>query len=460
MLENHVINEKLPATQMGVLGLQHVLVMYASAIMVPIILGDALGLSQADIAFLVSADIFTCGIATLLQVIGIKGFAGIRLPVMMGATLMTLPPMIAIGQSEGITAVFGSIIISGLFVVLVSFRVLPKLIKFFPPVVTGSLVTIVGLSLTAVGIRTIAEGAGSPTFGSAGNYLLALLVIVSIMVANRRFTGFLKAIAVLIGLVIGTVVGYFMGMVDFTPVAEASWFHFITPFHFGMPTFSLNGAIAMSLVMTMAMVESVGIFTVIGEICGVKLNVEDFAKGVRAEGIAQVLGGLFNAFPYMTFSQNAGLMEITGVKSRYTIISAGGILIALGLLPKFAALATIIPGPVLGGAMVVVFGMIGVVGIRVLGTLDLTGENHNLLIVAASLGVGVGISVTPNLFTDMPQLVQLICGNGIFMGALTALLLNLYFNYGEIVKVEEAKVAKAEKAEMPIKASTALSKSR
>ena len=444
MQENHIINEKLPATQMGVLGLQHVLVMYASAILVPLILGDALGLSQADIAFLVSADIFTCGIATLLQVIGVKGFAGIRLPVIMGATLMTLPPMIAIGQSEGITAVFGSIIISGLFVFLVSFRVLPKLVKFFPTVVTGSLVTIVGLSLTAVGIRTIAGNAASPTYGTPGNYILGLIVILSIMVMNKHFTGFLKAIAVLIGLVVGTVVGYFMGMVDFAPVAEAGWFHFITPFHFGAPTFSLNGAIAMSLVMTMAIVESVGIFTVIGEICGVKLNVEDIARGVRAEGIAQVLGGIFNAFPYMTFSENAGLMEITGVKSRYTIIAAGGILIALGLLPKFAALATIIPDPVLGGAMVVVFGMIGVVGIRMLGTLDLTGDNHNLLIVAASLGVGIGISVVPDLFVKMPQLVQLVCGNGIFMGALTALLLNLYFNYGEIVKAEKVSVEEAE----------------
>lgn len=439
MQGNEVINQKLPAAQMGILGLQHVLVMYASAIMVPLILGDALGLSQADIAFLVSADIFTCGIATLLQVIGVKGFAGIRLPVMMGATLMTLPPMIAIGQSEGITAVYGSIIISGLVVVLVSFRVLPKLVKFFPPVVTGSLVTIVGLSLTTVGIRNIAGTAGSPTYGSVQNYLLAVIVIGTIMVVNRRFTGFFKAIAVLVGLLVGTIAGYFMGMVDFTPVVEASWFHFITPFHFGAPTFSLNGAIAMSLVMLMAIVESVGIFSVIGDICGVKLDVEDLARGVRAEGIAQVLGGIFNAFPYMTFSQNAGLMEITGVKSRYTIISAGCILIALGLLPKFAALATIIPGPVLGGAMVVVFGMIGVVGIRMLSTLDLTGENHNLLIVAASLGVGMGISVVDGLFDKMPQLVQLICGNGIFMGALTALVLNLYFNYGEIATKEKSK---------------------
>lgn len=452
MQGNEVINQKLPAGQMGILGLQHVLVMYASAIMVPLILGGSLGLSQADVAFLVSADIFTCGIATLLQVIGIKEFAGIRLPVMMGATLMTLPPMIAIGQSEGINAVFGSIIISGLVVVLVSFRLLPKLVKFFPPVVTGSLVTIVGLSLTTVGIRNIAGTAGSATYGSPQNYLLALIVIGTIMMVNRRFTGFFKAIAVLIGLLVGTVLGYFMGMVDFTPVAEASWFHFITPFHFGPPTFSLNGAIAMSLVMLMAMVESVGIFTVIGDICGVKLEVDDLSKGVRAEGIAQVLGGIFNAFPYMTFSQNAGLMEITGVKSRYTIIAAGGILMALGLLPKFAALATIIPGPVLGGAMVVVFGMIGVVGIRMLSTLDLTGENHNLLIVAASLGVGMGISVVDGLFDKMPQLVQLICGNGIFMGALTALVLNLYFNYGEITTKE--------KAEVPLKVSAVPSKTK
>lgn len=453
MRGNDALNAKLPATQMGILGLQHVLVMYASAIMVPLILGDALGLSQADIAFLVSADIFTCGIATLLQVIGLKRFAGIQLPVMMGATLMTMPPMIAIGQTEGITAVYGSIIISGLVVMLMSFRVLPKIVKFFPPVVTGSLVTTVGLSLTAVGIRNIVGTAGSPTYNANQNYLLALIVILTIMFVNKRFTGFFRAIAVLIGMLVGTVIGYFMGMVDFTPVMEASWFHLITPFHFGAPTFSLNGAIAMSLVMMMAMVESVGIFMVIGDICGVKLTVDDLSRGVRAEGIAQVLGGIFNAFPYMTFSQNAGLMEITGVKSRYTIMAAGGILIALGLLPKFAALATIIPTPVLGGAMVVVFGMIGVVGIRVLSSLDLSGDNHNLLIVAVSLGVGIGISVVDGLFVNMPQLVQLICSNGIFMGAFTALVLNLYFNYGEIMGKEE------EKAGNRVKVSTPLSRS-
>lgn len=432
MKENSIINQKLPLPKLGVLGLQHVLVMYSSSILVPLILGGALGLSSTQLAYLVSADIFTCGIATLLQVIGIGKFAGIRLPVMLGCTLMTIPPMIAIGKADGITAIYGAIIVSGIFIFLLSFSVLDKLIKFFPPLVTGCLITVVGFSLTRIAIIDVAGGFDSPSYGSANNFILALVVIISILVINKFFEGFTKAVSVLIGLVVGTLVAYFMGMVNFEPVHQADWFHIITPFYFGLPKFTLDGSLAMMLVMLMAVVESIGIFMIIGQVCEVKLDVKDITKGVRAEGIAQVIGGVFNSFPYMTFSENAGLMEITGVRSRYVIISSGVILIALGTLPKFAAMATIIPAPVLGSAMVAIFGMIGIAGTRMLLTVDLSGNSHNLLIAACSIGTGIGISVVPDLFSKMPQFVQLIAGNGIFMAAFVAIFLNIFFNYDQI----------------------------
>lgn len=429
-VKNDLLNEKLPFGKLTVLGLQHVLVMYSAAVIVPILLANALKLSNSDLAFLISADLFTCGIATFLQVFGIGKLIGIKLPVVLGCAVITLGPMISIGKTDGLPAIYGAIMVSGVFVFIFSFLI-DRIIKFFPPIVTGSLVTIIGFSLVPIALNDMAGGVGSPTFGQPKNYLVAVSVLILILLINKFFSGFTKAIAILLGLILGTILSSFLGMVNFAPVQTAAWFKLVTPFHFGMPTFTFSGAVSMCIFLIINIVESVGIFYVIADICETKITSKDIANGIRAEGCAQILGGLFNSFPYVTFSENAGIITITGVRSRYVLVSASILLILLGIIPKFAALTTIIPHPVLGGAMICLFGTIGANGVKILSSVNFK-KNENLLIIACSIAVGLGTSVTPGLFDKFPELARLLLGNGIFTGTFTAIILNIFFNYDEL----------------------------
>ncbi|PAD66212.1 xanthine permease [Bacillus sp. 7586-K] len=422
------VNERMPLPKLGILGFQHVLVMYSGAIIVPILLGAALGLSNQELSFLIAADLFTCGLATLIQVLGIGKNIGIKLPIMFGAAVITLPAMIMIGQKGGLPAVYGAIIVSGLYVFFLSFFI-HKLLIFFPKIVIGCLVTIIGFSLTPIAIKDIAGGENSPTFGDPINFLLAISVILTIIILNKFSKGFLKSISILIGIIVGSVLTYFCGMVDFKPVVDASWFSLVTPLYFGLPTFSLTDAIIMSIFITIAVIESVGIYSLVGEMVNKKVTSEQIANGIRAEGIAQVLGGIFNGLPYITFSENVGIMTITGVKTRYALVSASIILILLGTVPKFSSLATIIPSPVLGGAMLVIFGMIGATGIKILSDVKLT--NNNLLIISCSIGFGLGADLIDGLFKKMPALVAMLFGNGIFVGTFIAIVMNIFFNFNK-----------------------------
>lgn len=425
-----LINEKLPFGKLIPLGIQHVLAMYAGAVAVPLIVGGAIGLTPHQLAYLVSADLFTCGIATLIQAIGIGNFAGIKLPVVLGCTFTAVGPMIAIAKADGITAIYGSIIASGVFVIIFSYF-FGKILKFFPPVVTGSVVTIIGLSLIPVAFNNVAGGQGSKTFGDPKNLLLALIVLVIIIAVNKFFTGFFQAISVLIGLIAGTLIGGAMGMVNLAEVSSASWFHIVTPFYFGLPSFRFNGIMTMILVAIVSMIESTGVFYGVGEVCDKEITEKDVVRGLRAEGCAQILGGIFNSFPYTTFSQNVGLISLTGVRSRFVVICAGVVLMLLGVLPKFAALATIMPAAVLGGAMVAMFGMVAVAGIRMLSAIDFT-NNGNLLLVACSVGLGLGVTVVPTALAKLPQLAQILLGSGIVTGSLTAVILNVVLNFDEL----------------------------
>ncbi|MGG3806241.1 nucleobase:cation symporter-2 family protein [Metabacillus fastidiosus] len=445
MKRNSVINEKVPISKLGILGFQHVLVMYSGAVLVPLILGAAIGLSAKEIAFLISVDLFTCGIATLLQVVGIGRFVGIKLPILLGCAIISLAPMIMIAKNEGLPAMYGAIIVSGVYVFILSFFV-HKIIKFFPKIVIGCLVTIIGFSLIPPALKDMAGGVNSPNFGDPKNYLLAIVVVFIILSVNKFFHGFFKAIAVLVGLVVGTTIGYFMGMVNFESVAKAQWFEIVTPFYFGLPEFKISAILIMCIFATITVIESIGMYSLIGDICEEEITKNDVSRGVRAEGLAQIIGGVFNAFPYVTFSENAGIMSMTGVKARSVIISASMFLIALGIIPKFSALATIIPPPVLGGAMLVIFGMIGSIGIKMLSEVDLS-NNNNLLIVACSISLGIGISVIPGLLDKMPELIQLLFGNGIFTGTLTAILLNIYFNFKDIKSYSESPDIESSNAE-------------
>lgn len=421
--------------KLGSLGLQHVLAMYAGAILVPLIVGGALGLTPEQLTYLVSIDILTCGIATLFQVWRGK-FFGIGLPVVLGCTFTAVGPMIAIGGDYGITSIYGAIIASGIIVILIG-GFFGKLARFFPPIVTGSVVTIIGISLIPVAMNNLGGGQGAEDFGSAENILLGFGTLLFIIIMYKFAKGFLRSISILIGLLLGTFVAYALGKVNFQAVADASWFHFPQVFYFGVPTFELIPIITMTLVAIVSLVESTGVYYALGEITDNKVTEKDLARGYRSEGLASILGGIFNAFPYTAFSQNVGLIQLSGVKTRNVIFVAAGMLILIGFMPKIGAFTTVIPTSVLGGAMVAMFGMVIASGIKILSKVDFSSQ-ENLLIVACAVGLGLGVTVVPDVFTNLPDYVRILTDNGIVAGSFTAIILNIVFNVFSKNKKEQA----------------------
>ena len=420
-------------TKATMLGIQHLLAMYAGAILVPLIIGGALGFNSAQMTYLVAIDIFMCGVATLLQVWKGK-FIGIGLPVVLGCTFTAVSPIIAIGSGGSLGDVYGAIIVSGLIIVVIG-GLFGKLIPFFPPVVTGSVVTIIGISLIPVAINNMGGGQGAADFASGSNVALAMISLVVILVVYRFTVGFVRAISILIGMVTGTIIAIFMGKVDFTPVAEASWLHIMQPFYLATPTFNASAILTMTLVAMVSLVESTGVYYALSDICKKDLTSKDLAKGYRAEGLASIIGGIFNAFPYTTFSQNVGLIQMSGVRDRKVIYITGGMLVALGFLPKLAAITTIIPTPVLGAAMLAMFGMVITQGIRMLAP-EIAKSMENAMVAAIAVGLGVGVASVPGVFANVTQgmpawlaeVITVITSNGIVAGALTAIVLNILFN--------------------------------
>ncbi|PFZ61400.1 xanthine permease [Bacillus wiedmannii] len=420
------------------LGMQHMLAMYAGAIIVPLIVGGGLGLNQKELTYLVSIDLLMCGVATILQALSNR-FFGIGLPVVLGCTFTAVGPMIAIGKQYGVSSIYGAIIAAGLFVVIFA-KLFGKLVRLFPAVVTGSVVTVIGVTLVPAAINDMAGGVGSKDFGSLENLALAFGVLLFIIIMYRFFDGFIRSISILLGLLFGTIVAAFMGKVSLQAVGEADWFHGIQPFYFGTPTFELTPIITMILVACVGIVEATGVYFALSDICNKKIGEKELTKGYRAEGLAMVLGGIFNAFPYTTYSQNVGLVQLTGVRNRVIIYTCGGMLIVLGFIPKIAAITTIIPKSVLGGAMLAMFGMVMAYGIKMLSSVDF-GKQENLLIVACSVGIGLGVTVVPTLFSQLPENIRILTDNGIVLGSASAVLLNIVFNMVPQRKVKEEPVS-------------------
>ena len=415
------------------LGLQHVLAMYAGAVIVPLIVGNAIGLTPTQLTYLIAIDIMMCGVATILQVWKNK-FSGIGLPVVLGCTFTAVGPIINIANSYSIQSVYGSILISGLIVVLIA-PIFSKLIRFFPPVVTGTVVTIIGITLMPVAFNDLAGGQGAEDFGAPVNLLLGFSTLIIILLILKFAKGFLNAIAILCGIVGGTTLASFFGMVDFAPIKEASWLHLPQVFYFGKPEFHILPILTMTLVAVVSLVESTGVYFALGEITKKKIDGHDLKRGYRAEGLAIILGGLVNAFPYTTFSQNVGLIQISGVRKLKIIYIAGIMLVILGLVPKIGAATLAIPGPVIGGAMIAMFGMVISAGIKMLSHINLQRQ-ENMLIVAISVGMGLGVTVVPDIFSSLPASLSVITSSGIVMGSLTAIVMNAIFNFKSIIKPE------------------------
>ena len=433
----HPVDEVLPAPKLMALGLQHVLVMYAGAVAVPLIIGRALDLGPAQIAFLINADLFACGIVTLIQSLGIPG-VGIRLPVMMGVTFASVGPMLAMiaaGKAGGVpkeqtlNMIYGSVIAAGVFGVLIS-PFISRMIRFFPPIVTGTIILIIGVSLMRIGVNWAAGAPVDtlPSYGDPVHLGVAAFVLLVILALTKFARGFVANIAVLLGIVAGSLVAIGIGKMNFDKVAKADWFGLVTPFSFGMPVFDVVSIITMCLVMIVVMIESLGMFLALGTMTGKKLSQDDLTRGLRADGVGTIVGGVFNTFPYTSFSQNVGLVGVTGVRSRWVAVAGGVILVLLGLTPKLAQLVESVPTFVLGGAGIVMFGMVAATGIRILSQVDFAANRNNLYIVAISLGFGMIPLVAPKFFQYMPKALGPLLHSGILLTAIMAVLLNLYFN--------------------------------
>jgi len=493
----HPVDERLPAGRLTALGLQHVLVMYAGAVAVPLIVGRALKLSPEQVAMLISADLFACGIVTLIQSIGMTQWFGIKLPVMMGVTFAAVGPMVGIANAvpgeAGARALFGAIIGAGIVSIVIAPAV-SRMLRFFPPVVTGTIIAIIGVSLMRVGvgwamggpanlaqmvdvpslvqmvdqaraahaeaaIKAVAAGASAPAmklgpipmlnnagYAALDNMAIAGLVLVFILLLVKFGRGFVANISVLLGIVFGCVVAVALGKMNFDKVGKAAWVDIITPFSFGMPTFDPMMIATMVIVMIVVMIESTGMFLALSDMTGKPIGQKELAAGLRTDGLGTLIGGIFNTFPYTSFSQNVGLVGVTGVRSRWVTVAGGAIMIVLGLLPKMGALVESIPQFVLGGAGLVMFGMVAATGIRILSTVDYRSNRNNLYIVALSIGFGMIPLVAPRWSEHMWHELHPLLESGILLTAISAFALNLYFNgtRGDSAgAVEAAKAAEA-----------------
>jgi xanthine permease len=410
----------------ALVGLQHLLAMYAGAVAVPLLIGTGLGMDAQQMTYLISMDIFMCGLATLLQLTATKYF-GIGLPVILGCAIQVVGPAIMIGSQAGIGALFGSIIVAGLFLVLTA-GIFSKIRVLFPTIVTGTVITVIGLTLIPVAISKMGGGDVSMSNFGEPSYLIQAFVTIALIIGVQAFgRGFIRSIAVLIGLAGGTLLAYFMGDVNFSAISQAPVFQIPHPFYFGMPTFDLVSIVLMIIIVIVCMVESTGVYFALGDITEQEVTGADLKRGYRTEGLAILLGGIFNTFPHTGFSQNVGLVQLSGIKTKLPIYFAAIFLIILGLFPKIGALAQVIPEPVLGGGMLVMFGMVAVAGMRMLAKVDFNND-RNLLIVAVSIGCGLGFNMMPQLFERLPQTLQLFTSNGIVMSSLTAVVLNLILN--------------------------------
>lgn len=420
-------DEKLPLAKTFAYGLQHILTMYGGIIAPPLIIGSAAGLSAPQIGMLVTAALFVSGLATLLQTLGIPGF-GSRLPLVQGVSFAGVATMVTIVTGDGgLPAVFGAVIAASLVGLLIA-PFFSQIIRFFPPVVTGTVVTVIGLSLMPVAVRWAMGGnAKAADWGSTGNIGLAAFTLAVILLLNKVGSLALKRLSVLLAMVIGCLAAVLVGKVSFAAVGNGPWLAFPEPFAYGWPTFELSAIISMLLIVLVLLTETTAGLMAVGEIVGSPVNARRIANGLRADMLSSALSPVFNSFPQSSFAQNIGLVAITGVKSRFVVSAGGAILVLLGVLPVLGRLVACIPLPVLGGAGVVLFGSVAASGIRTLAKVDYK-DNMNLVVVATAIAFGMIPIVMPTFYDQFPGWVRTLLHSGISASCLVALLLNLLFN--------------------------------
>lgn len=423
------VPEKLSISQNLIMGLQHVLTMCPGSIAVPLIMSGPLGLDATTTAYLVAANLFTSALAILIQVYGLGRHIGSRLPIVLGSAFAPLGAMIIIGQQYGLPTVFGAIIASGLIMFVLSFF-MQSILKFFPPVVIGSFVTLIGVTLAPTAFADLAGGTGAASFGAIQNVVLGLIVLLIIVLLNRFGNGLIQSISLLLGLGIGTLIAVPLGMVDFTPVAQAKWFEFITPFYFGVPQFKPDAILIMTLFCVINMIQCIGVYAFLDNVRGTATDDKTKVDGMRGQAFAQMVSGVFNSVPSSMFNENVGVIKLSGIGARSTVGWAGIMLLIISLIPKCSAFITCIPKPVIGGATLALFGTISAAGISILSSVDYS-NNNNSLILGTGLALGVGVSFTAGAFDQFPLVLSMLLSNGLFVVGIVTILLNIILNLGK-----------------------------
>ena len=411
-------------------GLQHVLTMYGGIVAVPLILGQAAGLNGAEIGMLIAASLFAGGLATLLQTLGLP-FFGCQLPLVQGVSFAGVATMGAILSSEGgggLPGVLGAVMAASFIGFLIT-PVFSRITKFFPPLVTGIVITTIGLTLMPVAARWVMGGnSASPEFGSVANIGLAALTFASVLLLSKLGSATISRLSILLATVFGTLIAWGLGMTDFSKVTQGPMFAFPTPFHFGMPEFHIAAILSMCIVIMVTLVETSADILAVGDIIETKVDSKRLGNGLRADMASSILAPIFGSFTQSAFAQNVGLVAVTGVKSRYVVATGGVILVVLGLLPVMGRVIAAVPTPVLGGAGIVLFGTVAASGIRTLSKVSYK-NNVNLIIVAASLGFGMIPIAAPTFYHHFPNWFETIFHSGISSAAIMAILLNLIFNH-------------------------------
>ena len=407
--DNPSLSEKI------LFGIQHIFAAFGGIIVVPLVLSSALGFDAKTSTALISASILAAGLATIIQARGI-GKIGSKVACIMGTDFTFVSPSITVGSTLGLPGIIGATILGAIFEVVLSFFIKP-LMKLFPPLVTGTVVCLIGLTLLPVSIDWAAGGAGSADYGSLKNISIAMLVLIGTLLLNRYGKGMISSASILIGMVVGYIACIPLGLVDFSSVREASWISFPKIFEYGV-TFDLKALLAFIPAYFVTAIETVGCLKAVGEVSEVEMDEKRIGAGVLADGVGSMVGGVVGTLPNTTFSQNVGLIPLTKVASKHVAVMAGIILVLLGFLPKLAAIVNIIPQPVLGGVGIVMFGTVAAAGIKTLSKVKI--NERNLLIIATAIGLGLGVTFRPEFISQLPEGLKMIFTSGISTGTITA----------------------------------------
>ena len=413
------------------LGLQHIFAAFGGIIVVPLVISSALGFDSAMSMTVISASIVAAGIATVIQAKGV-GRIGSRVACIMGTDFTFVSPALSVGSALGLPGIIGATILGAFFEIILSYFIKP-LMKLFPPIVTGTVVCLIGLTLIPVSMDWAAGGSGSTDYGSLINVSIAMSVMIITLLLNRYGKGILSTASILIGMLIGYIVCIPLGKIDFSPIAQASFISVPQIFQYGV-TINLEALIAFLPAYFVTTIETVGCLKAVGEVSNVEMDDKKIGSGVLADGVGSIIGGVVGSFPNTSFSQNVGLIPLTKVASKHVAIMAGLLLIVLGLFPKLAAVINSIPSPVLGGAGIVMFGTVAASGIKTLSSVEI--NDRNLLIIATSIGLGLGVTFRPDFLAQLPGGLQMIFSSGISTGTIVALILNIVLRESKKEKID------------------------